>query len=132
MTGHGDIHVAEGLIGHTHILSYCMGHHFLVGQLLGFLVLSFKDEAAHFRQRGLGIGVYDVIGLSCPDGFFIQLDVFHGRCVENHATHHTVADGQRLCPCHGRTVIPEAILGCDRGADSREEDSAGNEDALYR
>ena len=115
MTGHGDIQVAEGLIGHAHVLARTDGHHLLVGQLLRLLVLALKDELAHLGQGLLGMGVHHLVGLSGPDGLFVQLDVLDGRSAEHHAAHDTVAHRQGLCPRHGRPVVPQPIfLSCHR------------------
>ena len=106
MAGHREIDVAEGLVGHTHVLACRVRHHLVVSQLLCLLVLAFKNQLAHLGKVALCRGIDNVVGLSCPDGFLIQLDVLYGRCAEYHATHDAISDGQCLRPCHGRTVVP--------------------------
>ena len=110
VTRHCDIQVAKGLIRHTHILACRVGHHLLVGQILCLLVFSFENQLAHLRQILLRIGVHHVVGLSCPDGFLVQLDMFYGRGTKHHSTHHAISNGQGLCPRLCRLVVPQAIF----------------------
>ena len=91
VTGHSDIQVAKGLIRHTHILAGTKGHYLVVGQLLGLFVLALEDELAYLGQCLLGIGIHHLVGLTRPDGLFVQLDMFHGRRTEHHATDDTIA-----------------------------------------
>ena len=106
MSGHREIEVAEGLIGHTHILSGTHGHYLLIGQYLGLFVLSLEDELAYFRQISLRLRVEHLIRLSCPKGFLIELDMLCCGCTEDHPTDDTIAYGQCLCPGLCRTVVP--------------------------
>ena len=106
MARHGNIHIAEGLKGHTHVLACGVRHNLFVSQFLGFLVFALKDELAYLRQVLLGTRVDDVVGLSCPDVLFVQLDMLYGRSSENHCSHHTITHRQRLCPGHSRFVVP--------------------------
>ena len=109
MTGHGYPEVAERLVGHAAVLIGTQRHHLLVGQFFGFLVFPFENQLSDLWQVFLGCGVAHLVGLSGPDGLFVQLYPFHGRCAIHHAAHGAVADGQRLCPCHGRTVVPQLV-----------------------
>ena len=93
MAGHGDEDVAERLIRHTHILACRMRHHLVVSQLLCFLVLAFEDELAYLGQIGFRRGVDNVVGLSGPERFLIQLDALYGWGAKHHATHDAIADG---------------------------------------
>ena len=113
MSRHRDIQVAKGLERHTHVLACCIGHHLGIGQFLCLLVFPFEDEAAHLRQRFLRVGVQHVVGLSCPDGFLIDLNVLHGGCSKHHTTHYSIANGQCLRPCLCRLVVPQSVLLCN-------------------
>ena len=92
MSGHRDIEIAEGLVRHAHILSSGIGHHLGIRQVLCFLVLSLKDQLAYLWQCLLGLGIDDIVRLSCPDGLLIQLDMLHGRCAKDHPTYHTITN----------------------------------------
>ena len=109
MSGHGDIEVTKGLVGHSHVLAGSLGHHLVVGKVLCLFVLPLEDEASHLRQSLLGAGIHHLVGLTCPDGLFVQLDMFHGRRTEHHATYDTIAHRQCLRPRLGRAVVPESV-----------------------
>jgi hypothetical protein len=51
-----------------------------------------------------------LIGLTCPEGLFIELDMFHSGSAENHSADDTIAYGQRLRPRLRGTIIPQAML----------------------
>ena len=110
MARHGDKQVAKGLIGHTHVLACCHGHHLGIGQLLRFLVLALEDEPAHLGQILLGIGVHYIVRLPGPDGLLVQLDMLYGRSAIHHTPDDTISYGQRLRPGHGWLVVPEFVL----------------------
>ena len=110
---HCDVQIAKGLEGHTHVLAGSLGHYLCVSQVLCLLVFPFEDELANLWQRLLRVGVHHVVGLSCPDGFLVNLDVLHSRCTKHHTTHHAVADGQGLRPRLCRLVVPQSVLLCN-------------------
>ena len=110
MSWHSDIQVAKGLVGHTHILVGSHGHHLVVSEPFRLFISALKDKLTHFRQRLFCLWMDYLVGLSCPDGLFVQLDMFYGWGAKHHSSHHTIADGQCLCPGHCRLIIPELIL----------------------
>ena len=110
MPRHRNIQVTKRLKGHTHVFLDSTGHHLRVCQCLCLLVFPFENQFAHLRQRLLGIGVDDVIGLSRPDCLLVQLDVFYGRGAEHHTAYDTITHGQCLSPRLCRLVVPQSVL----------------------
>ena len=115
MAGHREIQVAEGLVRHTHILSCAYGHHLLIRQCLGLLVLPLEDKLTHLRQVFLRLRMNHLIGLSCPEGLFIELDMLHSRRTEDHAADDTIAHRQCLRPSLSRLVVPQTVLRLCKG-----------------
>ena len=109
MAGHGNPQVAEGLKGHTAVLTGTQRHYLLVGQQLGFLVFPFENQLPDLWKVFFGCRVTHLVGLSGPDSFFVQLNPFHGWCAKHHTAHGAVTDGQCLCPGHGWTVVPQLV-----------------------
>ena len=131
MTGHGYVEVAERLEGHAHVLAGPDGHYLVVGQLLGLAVLALKDKFTHFREVLLGTGVDDVVGLTGPERFFVELKMLDSRDAIYHGTDDAIAHGERLSPGHGRAVVPQFVLASLKAQRKEQEGDEGKEEFFH-
>ena len=85
-------------------------HEVLVDELGSFTFLAVEDQLAHLLQVGLRLGAVVVVGLSAPEGLFVQLNLLGVGAAIDHRPQMGVAHRQRLQPVTGGTAVPQLVL----------------------
>ena len=104
-----NMQIAKRLIGHTTI---GFRHYFLSSQCLCFKIFSFEHQLAHFGNIFQRIGISIIIGTSCPNSFFIQLDMLHTGIAEYHRSQPPVTQRKCFSPNLSGFIIPQFIFLC--------------------
>ena len=100
---HRDIHIAEGLVGHTPVGGR---HHLLRGHVLRFLVLSFEEQPLDYRDGLSGLRIGILVGLPRPDGLLVELHMLGRGDAIDHGAQSAIAKREGIGPHLCRTVIP--------------------------
>ena len=83
---------------------------FSVCQCLCFKIFSFEHQLAHFGNIFQRIGISIIIGTSCPNSFFIQLDMLHTGIAEYHRSQPPVTQRKCFSPNLSGFIIPQFII----------------------
>ena len=100
---HGDVHVAESLVGHSPV----GGRHHIGGrQVLRLLILPLPNQILNHGNglQRLRIGI--AVGLSGPNGFLVELYALRGRNTIYHGSKPAIAKWQSIRPHLCRFPIP--------------------------
>ena len=102
-----DEQVAERLIGHT-----LVGGRLDVARakVLRLAITSFEHQLANSGNPLGSLGIVVVVGIACPNGLLVELQMFLQRVAKHHGSQSAIAKGKGFGPKHGRTVVPHQIM----------------------
>src|SRR4029079_3653904 len=86
--GKGERKIAEGLIRH---LCKRLRHDLLAHECGGFAIMARGEEASDLWKRLSGLRVHRIVGPSCPQRVFVELQPFVYDAAKHHRAETTIA-----------------------------------------